>query len=329
MERAHLASDEMSDLRKMLQGLPEIISFRDRPQFAASVTCIGIEREIGTHNDELARFIFSAEMQLAVPTDSLYSERIWHRGKMGLCIRSRVTSRMELRAKHIRYLLHPDLSFNTDGTLHSLVVIPELIAQITDLQGVELVIVKRWAMNTIFGGFDPRKEYYQANFWELENNDTLLFSELTKNRQIAFLGTHDLMAHIAGVSSAAVDVLTIQARGVNEALQSYFQSSVDHHTPIAAMIIPYTIGVVLDDLAQPPTYGSRSHEIVAEELLNILPGTKFLLHFQGILTKYPSTFEKVILISRSSLTEVDRPRVRRLVQELYLEIKSSLGCVSI
>jgi hypothetical protein len=77
------------------------------------------------------------------------------------------------------------------------------------------------------------------------------------------------------------------------------------------------VGVVLDDLAQPPSYLSSSHQIMLDALLGImsLPRTKV----KNVLLKYPAAFEKVILLSRS-LT-LTREQAQAAVQELVSEIR--------
>ncbi len=87
------------------------------------------------------------------------------------------------------------------------VIFPESVAKIAALHDVELVVVREWAINTIFGGFDRTKLFYETNAWELVHNDSLRYCELLAARQIAFIGTHDLGAHVADIARPAIDAL--------------------------------------------------------------------------------------------------------------------------
>ncbi len=65
---------------------------------------------------------------------------------------------------------------------------------------------------------------------------------------------------------------------------------------IADLVLPYTAGVILDDLAQPPSYLSPSHQIMLNEGFKgienqkVSPGT--------LMLQYPRLFEDVIMLSR-------------------------------
>lgn len=306
-------------LRSEFQNLSDVTLFSDIPKLASEITSLGILREVSGPNDELARFIFDAPSGALVPRESLKAEIIKWNGFTGVRIWSTQSTRLELRTPSFKDLLHPLFSYNDDGTIQQLVLFPEIISRIAKTQGVDTVIVKRWASNTIFGGFDSSKGFYQTNFWELENNDTLLFADLTRKGQVAFLGTHDLIAHICGINNKSWVLLKQQADLVFHAIRNYFKN-VDKPS-IASMILPYTIGVVLDDLAQPPTYGSASHFAFLDVLLDSLYCQAIAPDLKTILTEFPSGFEHIITGSRNQEIGKDRYQVLSLVETMIAQIK--------
>ncbi len=308
-------------LRIQLSTLQEVTLFKDISELATKMTALGISREIGTVNDELARFIFDADSGLVVPLESLKSEFVVYKNLFGLKIYSTATNRLELRTPGFYDMVHPELSHNSDGTLHSLYVFPQIIQKISEQQGVDLVIVKEWAKNSIFGGFDPKKGYYQTNFWEIENNDALKFADLTANGQIAFLGTHDLIAHIAGIKSSHWPLLKENASKVSSAIKNYFQN-VEKPT-IASLILPYTLGVVLDDLAQPPSYSSKSHIATLDLLITELEQNRVPANLKTVLAEFPASFQKIIEISRTSGIEKNPEVIQAAITNTAEEILAS------
>ncbi|MGZ3796642.1 MAG: hypothetical protein ACXVB1_09760, partial [Pseudobdellovibrionaceae bacterium] len=296
-EIVQFSSEEIAILRRRFEKLPEITPFESNIELSSKIASYGIYREIGTLNDELARFIFDAVTGEAIRRESLKAELIEWKGLFGLQIFSTDSSRLELRTKGFYEVVHPHLSTNKDGTLHSLFIFPEIINQIAQGEGVELVLVKSWGSNSIFGGFDPAKGYYQTNFWEIENNDSLKFSDLIRQGKLAFMGTHDLIAHIAGLDQTHWPLLKQNAERVYDSIYSYFKST--SKPSISALILPYTIGVVLDDLAQPPSYGSKSHIAVLNELLWKISRNEIPANLPTLLREFPMSFQKIIDMSRT------------------------------
>lgn len=312
------SSGEISLLRRQFETLTEVTSFESNIQLASKIASYGIFREIGTVNDELARFIFDVATDAPVRLESLKAELVGWNGLFGLRVFSTDSDRLELRASGFYELIHPHLSTNVDNTLHSLYIFPEIINKIAQSEGVELVIVKSWGQNSIFGGFDPSKGYYQTNFWEIENNDALKFSDLIRKGKVAFMGTHDLVAHVAGINRDHWPLLKKNAEKVYQAIYSYFKSATK--PSISALILPYTIGVVLDDLAQPPSYSSKNHIAVLDELLWQISRTEIPANLPTLLTQFPESFQKIIELSRTPDIE-NRPneikaRINLFTQEI-------------
>ena len=312
------ASEEITNLRRRFLNLPEVTSFDFDVDLASQIASYGLYREIGTTNDELARFIYDANVSAPIRLNSIKKTLVkWH-GLYGVKISSTDSTRLELRTRGFYDVVHPGLSYNSDGTLHSLYIFPKIINKISKQQGIELVIVKSWGKNSIFGGFDPAKGYYQTNFWEIENNDVLKFSNLTRKGQVAFLGTHDLIAHIAGIDGGHWPLLKQIASRVFESISSYFGSV---KTPsVSSLILPYTIGVVLDDLAQPPSYGSRNHIAVLEKLLHRLYTNEIPANLRSVLTHFPDSFQTIINLSRQPGIENSPDTITTSINSLTKEI---------
>lgn len=320
-EILRFSSEEVTLLRRRFEKLNEITSFNTDIEFASKIASYGIFREIGTVNDELARFIFDVATSKPVRIESLRAELVQWKGLCGLRIFSTDSHRLELRTPGFYNVVHPHLSSNEDETLHSLFIFPEIISKISEIEGVELVLVKSWGKNSIFGGFDPSKGYYQTNFWELENNDALQFSNLVRQSKIAFMGTHDLVAHIAGIDRNHWPLLKKNAERVYQAISSYFISA--NKPSISALILPYTIGVILDDLAQPPSYSSKSHIAVLDELLQKILQSEIPANLPTLLTQFPASFQKIIDLSRTPQSEMRPDHVRTVVGNLVQEILSA------
>ncbi len=191
------------------------------------------------------------------------------------------------------------------------------------MQGVELTIVRDWALNSIFAGFDPQKEYYQTNFWELENNDTLLFAKLIKSKQLAFLGTHDFIAHVANINREAWERLPFLAKNVEEKIKNLISET--KVPTMASLILPYTAGVILDDLAQPPSYDSENHLIVLDAVLDSIERKDIPSDYLCTLSRFPRVFEDIILLSRSKLNAIQtRMKAKEFVNKIVEDIKKSL-----
>lgn len=312
------SSEEIALLRRRFEKLDEVTAFEADVELASRITSYGIFREIGTVNDELARFIFDVESSKPVRLESLKAELAEWNGLFGLRVFSTDSRRLELRTKGFYEVVHPHLSKNEDGSLHSLYIFPEIVNKIANGEGVELVLVKSWGANSIFGGFDPSKGYYQTNFWEIENNDALKFADLVRQGKVAFMGTHDLVAHVAGIDRNHWSLLKRNAERAYEAIYSYFKST--PKPSISALILPYTIGVVLDDLAQPPSYSSKNHIAVLDELLRKISRSEIPANLPTLLTQFPESFEKIIDLSRTPNIEQNPTEIKTAINDLVREI---------
>lgn len=317
-----LSTEEIEILRGRLLNLPSVTPIRSEPRFAATIAALGIQQEVGTLNDELSRFVYDADVGQVVSRNDLRAELIEYRGFVGVRIWAEKHARLELRLKGLRELLHPTFSFNPDGTVKQLVFFPMSLAKIAALQGIELVIVREWALNTIFGGFDRTRLFYETNVWELVHNDSLRYSELLEHRQIALLGTHDVSAHIAGALGTAMNDLQKLGAETRRRFKNYFGESKRHS--VYSLVLPYAAGVLLDDLAQPQNYGSLGREFVLGKLLEILDSGVISASDPRHLFRFPDAYEKIIQIARHS----DFNRVQLEAADLCVKLVEELQSFS-
>jgi hypothetical protein len=84
--------------------------------------------------------------------------------------------------------------------------------------------------------FSSEKFSFQTNLWEIENNGVLKFSDLIRQGKSALMGTHDMVAHIAGLDGNHWPLLKKNAQRVFQAITSYFNSTTN--PSIAALILP-------------------------------------------------------------------------------------------
>lgn len=310
--------EEIEMLRGRLLQLPAVTPILAEPKLASMIAALGIHQEVGTINDELARFIYDFSTGEKISIDRICSELIEYNGYTGVRIWVDGHSRLDLKLNGIRELMHPTFSFNSDATIQQCVIFPESIAKIARLQGAELVLVREWALNTIFGGFDRSRPFYETNAWELVQNDALRFSGLLENRQIAFLGTHDLSGHISGISRTAIDDLQILGAGTRDRFERYFERMT--RPSVYSLVLPYAAGVILDDLAQPRNYGSPGRHFVLERIMELLDRRVIDPTQPKLLTRFPDHYEKLIRLARETDFEKIRNGTSAHCEALVLEI---------
>jgi hypothetical protein len=319
--RIEQTDDLMTEARTWLQSQRnEVIPMGDDYSYSSLLTSLAVIKEVGTINDELARFLFDKETGQLVPLTAIKGTLIKYQGGYGVEINVENSNSLEIRALGLRELLHPD-SFGEHGVLERLILYPEVICKVLASKGITATIMKPWAMNILFNGFDPSKEYYQTNYWELVENDTIRFCKMITSNELVFLGTHDLIAHISGANEESWKNLVKTATEVLEVLTKYF--SAGGKPNLASLILSYTAGVILDDLAQPPSYDSESHLNVLHGILDIIEANQIPPEKKGVLLRFPSRFEKVIELSRAGKS-VDVPiRVRPLLDRFVFEMQSA------
>jgi hypothetical protein len=292
-----ISAEEKETLCRRFLKTPETVSLASDPKFFATVVSLGLHQEIGTVHDELSVFLFDARTGEKIPRECLRSELISYHDHTGVRIWAEGHDRLDPRVRGMRTLLHPEFSHVEDGHIFQLVLLPEVIAKIAALEGVELVSVKSWGINTVFGGFDPGRSYYEGSMWEFVNIDAVKYAELLQNRQIVFWGTHDLVSHIAGIKSKAWGELQARGEAAKNLFKDYF-SEAKKPVPFS-LVLPYALGMLLDDLAQPMNYQSESRKHVVGLLTEAIRLRKTDTKSRVYLMKYPTSFEKLITLARA------------------------------
>jgi hypothetical protein len=108
--------------------------------------------------------------------------------KAGLSIWVEGCTSIGIKIAGLKALLNPARSFDSEKQISRCLFFPESIAKIAALQGVELVIERDWAiaeLEAIDNEYDLIEERTQA----INNQDSVIFTNLPGNRQLPFLGT--------------------------------------------------------------------------------------------------------------------------------------------
>lgn len=307
-------TQEMKNRLKALVELREDdFNFKDYPRLAGLVACLGIQQEVGTINDELHRHLFDRDTGRKPALSSMRAEIITWKGRFGVRVFSTEAQTLSTNHPQLEFLIHPEFSRDEEGQLKQLVIFPQTVAEIVKLQGVQLVIVKKWALNTIFGGFDPAKNFYVTNDWEIRQNDGLRMAQLLAQGKLAFFGTHDLVAHVAGIRLRSWRGLQKLSLKLTPSMSSGDQRALTH------LLIPYIMGVLLDDLAQPAHYDCY-HRLNTIELLSRLQ--------EWVVTKVPAKkhmhpFPRAFsdLIEEPRGEGFNLTRLNELIKNLSLELQ--------
>lgn len=299
--------------------MEEVIPVLNDPSFAGLVVSLGIQQEIGSIHDQLADYIFDPDTQILVPRSVLRAELVKLRDKVGVKIWAEGFSALDIRIAGFRSLLHPDYSFNPNGSIRECVIFPESVAKIAALEGTEVVLVRPWGLNTIFGGFDVSKPYYETNMWELANYDTRRYAKLLKNRQVAFLGTHDLVSHIAGLKKAAWSELQLRGEKSFDLLEAFSLES--KKLQPYALVLPYLLGVIMDDLAQPANYESWSRKYIFDLIFNSIQRRDIGSRESRLLFHFPPAYEELIDLARSEDIRAVEERAPAVFGQLIKELR--------
>lgn len=313
-----VSPEDKEVLRKKLLQTDEVTPISSDPKFFSQIVALGIHQEIGTIHDEFSTFLFDQETGKKIPREKLRSELIQYQGYVGVRIWAEGFGSLDPRVRGMRTLLHPRFSYDSSGKIYQCVFFPETIMEIAALEEAELVSVRPWGINTVFGGFDPTKSYYEGNMWEFVNLDALRYSRLLEKKQIVFWGTHDLVSHIAGIRRDAWPELIARGKAAREVFEEYF-SGISRPVPFS-LVLPYALGMLLDDLAQPMNYESESRRHVVELLMDAIRSKRVSPTSQRYLLKYPPSVETLIVLARADRLEDTRNRAKDVLANLISEL---------
>lgn len=314
----YVTAKDKEFLCSQLLRQPSVFSLLRYPSLGVMLSALGIHQEIGTINDQLSRYLFNVETEKEISKESLKSEIIQYNGHIGVRIWSENVNRIDLRIRGLKSFLHPSLSFNEDGSTKQLVIFPESIAKILKLENIDVVIVKEWAINTIFGRFDPQKRFYEMNTWELVEQDVLRYAELLENRKIALLGTHDLVAHLSGMKEKNADTLQKLGAHSKKRLLHYFGQI--KKPSVYTLVLPYAAGVLLDDIAQPGNEEAIGRKIALKTVLHAIDSKVIHPQHPRLLTKFPDSYEAFINLARYETPENVRLKAPLLCQKIIKEL---------
>lgn len=291
-------------LRNIIEGgESNTLPFNDFKDEASQIAILGIINELGGKSDELSPILFSNKTKSLIDPKDLVTEIVFGPEGYGLLISSRVDKVINVQSEQIVELLHPKYSFNSKNEVVQLGIFPKLIAKILEARGVKLEVVIPWVGNSVFTKIPKSKNIYETNIVELRNNDTMNMIKLVKSTALAFLGTHDLVHHIAGAKSGPLLNL--------KQLACEIESAIEMKISTDELVLPYIVGVLFDDLMQPSFYGNNMRIVAIKILLQMIRSNLDTEISANFLSKY---FRKLIEHIRGG--ELDK--FRKITFELSL-----------
>lgn len=282
------------ELAQRLQSSPDVIRFEEEPKLAALCTGLGLEFEMGRKDfDRLSPFL---GVEVSGAENPWLSELILSGGDLGVEFRRKDGGTLALRHPDLQYVIDPS-SFDDRGELSRIRIFPSRVAANYREKGFELLIVRDWILTSSLN-VDPATQvsYLYANTWEIENNVGKMQSRLACNRQLAFSGTHDIVDHLLNSDRKRYDQSMPLFARTSSVYKEMF--SADKKATAQRLLLSYFIGVVLDDLAQPKWYASKSHHFVIEMACLALENSSNTSSTEGV-RGLPVSFYKLMEIVRS------------------------------
>lgn len=257
-------SEAMADgLARKLEAKEDIFSFRSDPLLASLVSCLGLQFELGKPEQDRASYFLGVDL-IQAKGNPWKTEIIAFGDQLGL--RAWIPGLEELAPLHedFRLLLHP-LSMDS-GRLSQLVIFPMQVAEAYSARGIELVVVRDWALSA-FLSRRRNLNYQKTNREEIEGHITLTQLKLMRARQLAFTGTHDLGDHLLGGHGEGIAASDALLADIESLYARIFSGGRSRRS---SLVVSYLIAVLLDDLVQPQWYGSAGHTLVARRALALL-----------------------------------------------------------
>jgi hypothetical protein len=291
-------------LARKLETKEEIFSFRSDPLLASLVSCLGLQFELGKPEQDRASFFLGVD--LANTAGNPWKSEIIALGDQ-LGLRAWIPGREELAPLHedFRLLLHPLSMVN--GRLAQLVIFPMQVAEAYGARGIELVVVRDWAL-TAFLSRNRNLNYQKTNKEEIEGHITLTQLQLMRNRQLAFTGTHDLGDHLLGGYSDGIGASDALRADIEHVYAKVFNGGGPPRR--SALVVSYLIAVLLDDLVQPQWYASPGHALVARRALALMEVLEMRADIPEIFL--PQSFHVLVelLRGRAPFSELERGFLR-------------------
>lgn len=234
-------AEALLKLKEELLEKPDIISFSSDPKLCSFLSCLGLKFEI--ENPDWDRL----SIPLGAKKRTLKAQMIMKDDLFGLVLTRMGGEEFVPHHPGFAELIDP-LSLDESKVLSRIVLFPEKIAAFMQRQGIDLVIIKDWVLDS-FLSEGKGYNYQFASEQEMNSQSALRQAQMLSRKQISFSGTHDLVDHLLGLNESKL----FQAR-------NYFEKSLDYIQKHSEnKVLTYTTGVILDDLAQPKWYGSQKH----------------------------------------------------------------------
>jgi len=303
---------EAIELERWLSRQPEVLSFSGTGE-ASLLVCEILKAEIGGPNDDLARFIYDENNAGKISRENLRAEIGQHLGKPCVHIRSSQGHRLRLTIPHLNEVV---LS-QEDG--RGFLLSPLFIAEYLKSRGLTPVLMRPWIEQVIFSSFDTRSERYQDQLWVLRNNDVKRFASLVADGKVVLQGMHDIVAHIAGARQEGMAYAASVAKLIDRTLTDYFGASGKGNLP--SHLVPFLIGLILDDLTQMPFYESETRAAAVRFLLETMPDLVSDPQAPLLLRGFPQKMIGVLEVIRDEVG-FSRSALGRAVSELFDECRA-------
>lgn len=272
-------------LAEKLKKRKSPLSFEEDPVLAALCTCVGLQHELGKKGiDRLSLFFGRDPHTFENPWQS---QIIVKENKVGLRLLPVHSDPLEIRHEDFKHILSPEC-FDEAGNLSQIVIYPYDVWANYKRMGFDLVIVPDWLRTS---ALEETVNYFYANSWEVDSNIAATQIELMCHRRIPFSGTHDIVDHLLGADLTrylCCEAFLLKAKAV---YQNVFP--VDQKPKPGSLLLSYLIGVLLDDMAQPKWYGSKTHLTLLENSLKHLAKSSLTLEKKNIPQSFHRLMEKV------------------------------------
>lgn len=276
-----LSENTISSLKKFLQKQDNVFSFTEN-HFSSLLSCYMLMREIGGVNDDLSGFIYDMDIKQKINKKKIHIDLGTLSDVDGFSLRITYpgTSKILPSSPDLRHLL---ISRNNE-----IIISPCLIVDFMRSQSITPVFVKEWINRFYFSTFDIKNTSLKDQLCPLRYNDTFLYSKLVAQSQLIFHGTHDLAGHIVGLEQDGFLFAANTAMNIASQLDLYFGEFGYGNLP--SHLIPFMIGLLLDDLTQKPSYFSTSRVNAIEALLQSLDKSLINPRAPLMLYKFPEKF---------------------------------------
>ena len=304
-----------TEIEKLMTEHPESGRFSENAAFGSLLALSGVSREIGGPSDELSRLLICPESK-----ETLSGELNWQlqfvQNCPAICISRKNKRRIILDHPTLGHYLHPNLGGRYELSFEQIIIVPEWIRMILSSENIYLAYNRQWADFSVLAktlplGLAKSKSIYTTNLWEMENLDVLRLLNHLKSRELAFLGTHDLVAHLAGATGEAMDGLEMLSKKALPIIESFSEG---RDKKDLTLLVPYLFGVLLDDLAQPMFYGESNRLFALEMLLSLMRQWRPKpFHRQDFI---PSYFAKIIECCRDP--DCAKASIKGLIDSIVL-----------